>query len=236
MSRGQTILDARYGALPGVAALSAIWTDDLINTLLNVIWEAYDRLLIQFASQIAWDEEYDDLERSITQEFEREIRRGRNAYLPCDIQHGPYEKETRAKAPAQPPQYDLAFVFTDDTRLMWPLEAKVLKTDKATDAGLNEYIKAIKENYLTCRYAPLSNSGAMLGYLKVGNPDSIFANIATGLSCTLNSYSPLPRHHKTSDHIRAVPTGKNYPPDFHCHHLVLVMSAQPTQVSSATSA
>ena len=62
---------------------------------------------------------------------------------------------------------------------MWPLEAQVLKTDGA----VSEYIKEINDNFMTCRYAPFSSEGGMLGYLLSGNPDKAFTNIAKKLPC-----------------------------------------------------
>ena len=80
---------------------------------------------------------------------------------PFYVQHGPFERETMRPPPAQPPEYDLAFVFRADERIMWPIEAKVLETP----GGVADYVRDIREEYLKCRYGPFSASGAMLAYL-----------------------------------------------------------------------
>src|SRR2546423_259780 len=119
------------------------WYPDLSDKLLTFVWEGYDLLLDDFPNGI--DER--DLERSITQSLELRIRRVMSGDEPFEIQHGPYERETMQPPPAQPPQYDLAFILREDERLMWPLEAKVLKTDKA----VGKYVKDLKNEFLTCR-------------------------------------------------------------------------------------
>ena len=89
------------------------------------------------------------------------------------IQHGPYENATRLPAPAQPPQYDLAFVLYQDRKIMWPLEAKLLRSDATVAA----YVHDIQNEFLTGRYAPYANRSAMLGYLLRGSPAKVFAKI-----------------------------------------------------------
>ena len=143
---------------------------------------------------------------------------------PYVVQHGPYEEETRKPSPAQPPQYDIAFVMNADERVMWPLEAKVLKSDSV--ASLAEYVAEVRTQYLSSRYAPFTGEGAMLGYLFSGNEDIAFQSIQTSLPCSMNHHSEFThRHHKTSAHSRAVPFGKTYPADFRCHHLMMRMVA-----------
>ena len=42
------------------------------------------------------------------------------------------------------------------------------------------------------------------------------------MPCTLSHHPDfLDREHRTSDHKRTVPAGRNYPCDFRCHHLIL---------------
>ena len=101
---------------------------------------------------------------------------------------------------------------------MWPLEAKVLETP----GTLAEYEREIREQYLTCRYAPLTNSGAMLGYLLTGSATDALIKIGAKLSTTLDQVADFPeRPHRTSTHKRNAPAGKPYPIDFKCHHMIL---------------
>jgi hypothetical protein len=188
--------------------------------LLEHVWKGYDHLRSSTFSVTCVNQEDEDIERDVTELLEPAIRTGMSGFEPFYIQHNPYEHETRQPAPAQPPQYDLAFVWSAQPRLKWPLEAKVLRSDEST----SEYITAITTNFLTCRYAPFSSEAAMLGYLLQGLPDRAFTKIAKELSCTLKHHASfVGRDHKTSDHHRDVPGGKDYPREFRCHHMILVI-------------
>ncbi|MPT18699.1 MAG: hypothetical protein E2579_13230 [Pseudomonas sp.] len=159
-----------------------------------------------------------DLERSITQLLEQRVDDAMSGDEPFYVQHGSFEHETMAAPPAQPPAYDLAFVLRADERVMWPIEAKVLETP----GRLADYAKDVNDEFLTCRYAPFSSSGAMLGYLLSGSTEAALAGIEKKLGCTLrsvNGYTARP--HRKSTHTRTVPAGKSYPINFDCHHLVL---------------
>jgi hypothetical protein len=160
----------------------------------------------------------EDLERSLTQLLEIRIRRAMSGDEPFYIQHAPLEHETKKRPPAQPPQYDLAFVLCADERVMWPLEAKKLKTDGA----VADYVADIRNQFLRCRYAPFSSEGAMLGYLLCGSPAVVFSNISAKVPCLLYDHPAFPdRPHKFSCHARQVEGAKPYPREFRCHHLIL---------------
>src|SRR5205085_8445710 len=120
-----------------------------------------------------------DLERSITGSLELRIRGVMSGYEPFVIQHGPYERESMLLPPAQPPQYDLAFKLRAQEWIMWPLEAKVLETDGA----VNDYRNDLNNEFLTCRYAPFSSEGAMLGYLLTGTTENVFRNLEEKIPC-----------------------------------------------------
>jgi len=188
--------------------------------LLELVWKGYDAFCAQVLSQVAYCQDDGDLERDITQLLEPKIREGMTGYEPFEVQHGPYEHESWLGVPAQPPQYDIAFVLRSKPRVMWPLEAKVLRTD----GSVREYIKEVRLNFLTCRYSPFSREAAMLGYLLSGDTESTFNNIAEKARWELSSHIDFPdRDHRTSDHHREVPQGKDYPIEFRCHHLVFRM-------------
>ena len=183
------------------------------QTLLGFIWLAYEDMRASPPHVDGWD-----LERSITQLLEPRVRDVMTGDEPFYVQHGPFERETMKAPPAQPPEYDLAFVFRADERVMWPMEAKVLETPRSVAA----YVRDIKCEFLTCRYAPFSNSGAMLAYLLAGKPNDAFVAIAAKLGRTLR---PVPEHperpNRVSQHARTVPSGKRYPIEFDCFHLIL---------------
>jgi len=198
---------------PSFIALACSWMQNPAHWILGFVWAAYDEML---AHPPIIDTR--DLERSITQLLEPRIRDSMTGFEPFYVQHGSYERETMMAPPAQPPAYDLAFVLRADERIMWPLEAKVLETPRA----LAEYERDVREEYLTCRYAPFSSSGAMLGYLISGSALDALANIAKKLGCVLDTVAEFSsRPHGLSNHRRSVPAGKPYPSDFRCHHLVL---------------
>lgn len=198
---------------PNFVVLAQSWMQNPTEALLGFIWSAY-------ASMQAEKPQIDprDLERSITQLLEPRVRSSMTGFEPFYIQHGPFERETMLPPPAQPPEYDLAFVLRANEQIMWPIEAKVLETPNAVAS----YVSDVTEQFLTCRYAPFSNSGAMLGYLLRGDADDAFAKIAQKLACELD---PVPgqveRKNRVSNHSRTVPAGKAYPAAFSCYHLIL---------------
>lgn len=190
--------------------------------MLGFVWRGYELLCeaVLFKIDVALADE--QLERSITQILTPKIRDCMTGYEPFHIEQGVYEYETSVSASAQPPLYDLAFVLKSNPRIMWPLEAKVLRTDGA----VGPYAKEINDNFLTCRYAPFSGDGAMLGYLLAGDPVIAFENIEMKVPCCLEDYPDFTSYnHKTSNHDRSVPVGKGYPINFRCHHLL--MSLKP---------
>lgn len=198
-----------------------MWTTDAVDRLLGYVWQGYDSLRDEVLNQIDMAQAEDDLERSVTQALEPRIKRSMSGAEPFFVQHGRYEHVTRKPAPAQPPQYDLAFVPYGNENLCWPLEAKLLKNDTDVTA----YVKDIRDEFLTCRYAPLTAEGAMVGYLVAGSTDNAFAAIAKTVPCTLTIYRKFPkRPHRTSNHSRAVPNGESFSKSCKCHHLLMMLS------------
>jgi len=204
---------ARSTADPAFLALAATWAPEPARQFLSLIWLAYDAM---HESMPLIDG--GDLERSITQVLEPRISAAMTGFEPFYVQHGPFERETKRPAPAQPPEYDLAFVLRADERIMWPLEAKVLETPGAVAA----YAHDVENEFLKCRYAPFSSSGAMLAYLISGDATDALASIAKKLGCELHDVvEHNARPNRYSKHTRNVPPGKHYPSAFDCYHLVL---------------
>jgi hypothetical protein len=184
--------------------------------LLKLVWRGFDSLAADL-QHVDLSEPLDDLERDLAQQLEKRVRGEMTGFEAFELQHGPYERESRKPAPAQPPQYDLAFTLRANERIMWPLEAKVL-----VDPGrINSYVADVQQQYLTFRYAPFCREGAMLGYLLSGDPVEVFTNLTVALSCSLTHHSEFStRDHRISDHVRNPPPGKSYPSDFRCHHMI----------------
>lgn len=209
-SRPRPPIDAAF-----VAGASR-WLRDSEDMMLQRVWEGFDELV---RTRPAFDGR--DLERSITERLESCIQDSMSGYEPFTVQHGPHERETMKPAPAQPPQYDIAFVFRADSRVMWPLEAKVLETPRTLAA----YVNDVNEQFLTCRYAPFSPSGAMLGYLLSGEAADAFTGLSTRLACELEiPVRSAERPGRVSMHVRSVPAGRLYPKDFRCHHLIMAFT------------
>jgi hypothetical protein len=218
MTKGKTLFDLRWPSTADFTAIANKWQQDAADILLAFIWDAYDQLKCDVLDQVDDSKNEEDLERCITQLLEAGIHRVMTGDEPFYVQHGPYEYGTRDEAPAQPPLYDIAFVLNANPRIMWPCEAKVLHTD----GSVAKYVNDINNEFLTCRYAPFSSEGAMLGYLFSGSPDKVFTNIEKKVPCKLFIPSHNPdRTQRYSDHKRSVPTGKTYPVTFRCHHLIL---------------
>lgn len=188
------------------------WMRDPTHKLLGFVWAGYDSMRRECPPI-----DTRDLERSITQLLEPRVRDAMTGFEPFYVQKECYEHETMAAAPAQPPAYDLAFVFRNDERIKWPLEAKVLETPRT----LSEYVADVRNEFLTCRYAPFSSSGAMVAYLLSGDSKDALKNISEKLSAPMIDPEDFDdRPHKLSEHQRQVPRGKSYPRNFTCHHLI----------------
>jgi len=214
----RTISEARWLDTPDFVELAKKWRSDAITVLLNFVWQGYDLYQKDVLSKIDLSQADDQLERSITQDLAIDIHNVMSGFEPFVIQTERFEMEQREPSPARPKQYDLAFVWTENRRITWPLEAKVLHSD----GSVSEYVKEITDNYLDCRYAPFSSEAGMLAYLLKGSPKKAFGNIAKSVPCQLVDHVDFQnRDHKTSDHQRTVPAGESYPSNFRCHHLIL---------------
>lgn len=230
MRRGRkTISEARWPSTPDFVELAKQWQSDAITILLNLIWQGYDLYQADVLSKINLSYANDQLERDITQSLSIYIDNARSGNEPFTLRTEWFENEQRQPSPARQKQYDLAFIWSSppNIRIVWPLEAKVLHSD----GEVSKYVKEIKDNYLTCRYAPFSSEAAMLAYLLKGSPQKTFDNIEKSISCVMSNHPDfLDREHKTSDHQRIVPTGESYPSSFRCHHLILkIFEEQPTK-------
>jgi hypothetical protein len=197
--------------------------------LLELIWKGYD-LLAEELAKIDFSAPFDDLERELSQLLEKRIHEVMSGFEPFVIQHSPYERETRRPAPAQPPQYDLAFILRANERVMWPLEAKILPR------ALAQYVEDVQSEYLTCRYGPFSTEGGMLGYVLSGEIEDHFSAIAAQIPAVLVGHPAfVSRPHRVSDHTRTVPPGRSYPAAFRIHHLLFAF-ANPTKSAESSVA
>jgi hypothetical protein len=213
-----TVGEARWPETPEFSVIAELWNEDVLTLMLGYVWQGYALLCSDLLGAIDVNLADEQLERSITQYLTPKVRQCMTGDEPFDVEQGVFEFEKRFSASAQPPLYDLAFVLKSNPRIMWPLEAKLLRTEGA----VGEYVKEIRDNFLTCRYAPFSKEGAMLGYLMSGTPPNAFENIRLKLPCVLEDHPKFgSQDHKISSHTRPCPAETPYPANFLCHHLIL---------------
>ncbi|MGE7156853.1 hypothetical protein ACQKJ1_24320 [Methylorubrum rhodesianum] len=192
---------------------------DAIESMLEALWVGHDVLRAEMAGRLEPGDFGADPERTLTSMLHVRTVHALGDYRPFTCRHEHPEPETRQASPAQSPTYDIAFVLRDNERIAWPVEAKVV----ATDRTVATYVREIHDQYLTCRYAPFSTSGAMLAYIERGSPEVFQSNVEKALGTPLQRYVPFAtRHHRVSDHGRQVPAGRPFPADFQCHHLAMV--------------
>ena len=200
--------------------LAGRWGRDAFDEMLEVVWKGYDDLFTDVIRSVDITQADDELEGAITQILEPRIRGCLSGDEPWDVQHGSYEYATRKASPAQPPQYDIAFVLRRNPRIMWPLEAKILRSDGA----LGPYTRDVRQEFLTGRYAPYVNGGAMLGYLLRGCPETVFRGISDRLACRLQPLRKFDSvRHQVSVHQRELDNPDFLSGAFWCHHLVMRM-------------
>ena len=220
-SKRPTLAEQRYPETPEFQQVAQQARAGAIEHLINAVWAGYDLLWLEVLDQVHNLVQGDEGERSITQLLAPRISRALSGYEPFYCQHAVKEMETRRPAPAQAPEYDIAFVLRVNERICWPLEAKLLLTDRT----IRPYINDINQEFLTCRYAPFSSGGAMIGYLINGDAERFFDNVARALQAELLPHNLVTvRPHRISSHVRHVPLGKKYPALFTCHHLVMQLA------------
>jgi len=218
MPRRRSALDANVPAPGDFVTLAKRWRSDAIDILLGYVWSGLDRLK---ARGYHFDPDHENLERVITQLLVPEIRDAMTGEEPYYVEHGPYEDETRLTANAQPPAYDIGFILRANHRAIWPVEAKVVKTD----GGIAEYVQDVEESSLSVRYAPFASEAAMVGYLLRGLPAKTLKRIGETLACEIARHESFQgRDHGVTNHMRKVPEGKSYPSEFTCHHLIFLLN------------
>lgn len=206
--------DASQSPLDFVAFATA-WRSDGITRLLGYVWAGYEALRSEKPTTL---NPHDEI--SVNSHLESWIQRKKPKNSPFDIQHTPPEPATRLTPSRPPPAPDFGFFPRENRRAMFPLEAKVLKTE----GDLGQYLKALRTRFLQCRYAPHSGEGVIIGYLLAGDTAVVFRKLSGRLRIQLRSHDDFPaKPHRVSMHQRKHRRCKNSPMEFRCHHLVMVM-------------
>jgi len=218
MRRRQTISEQLWTKDASFNSLRA-WRADAAVVILRRVWAAYDDLGADILSKVNWTAAEDEIERSLTAYHSIKIQEQQTGDEPFILIPEMPEFETRAPAPARSKACDFGFVMRGgDYSMVWPIEAKVLKTDRK----LTGYLRDLDDKFLKCKAAPYSHEGALIGYLISGSQGVVFDGIAAHIGQLLLLPQEFAgRHHRTSTHKREVPHGKPYPKDFLCHHLVM---------------
>lgn len=219
MVRGRAVFDLIWPSSSGeYAGIAKAFSEGVVCGMLAAVWGGYECLKGELLSPIDVAPADEELERSITQLLEPKIRAQLTGEEPYYVQHGPHEFATRAPPPAHPPVYDIAFVLNSNAKVMWPLEAKVLRTDRSVAS----YVDGINGQFLTGRYAPFVSSAAMLGYLINGRASIAFARISQSLGVPLVQHPAFSsRPHRVSEHVRCPSFQEAVAGAFRCHHLIM---------------
>lgn len=217
-----TIYDHAFPNAPEWNGIADAWSSDVVESMLSLIWEGYDRMKAKILSKVDFTQPLHQLERTLTDAHATEIlllwksnRTGFESFLPKTEM---WEPSSITSPSAMPPSYDIGFENVNDPRLRWPVEAKVLS--RPTD--VRRYLDDLNLKYLTGVGAPFSPQAALIGYLMDGKTIDAIAAIQSALKASLKPFPPFAhRKHHTSEHPRSVigiHGGK--PHIFDCHHLV----------------
>lgn len=189
---------------------------DAINVMLRHVWQGYDRLREGDSFDVSKNDAH--LEDEITMALYARIQDVIDPYFPFAVVHQWPEIEQQ-KDRGRSPQCDLAFrLRVGNVRSHFSIEAKVIRTDGA----VSEYIREIKDNFLSGRYSTFSSEAAMLGYLISGTTETAFDAIAKAFKCVLTECAHFPdRDHRCSCHSRDLGNKSGIAAQFRCHHLLM---------------
>jgi hypothetical protein len=207
---------------PVFTALALNWSHSAATQMLDWVWRAFDEMRAGRTDNVDLSKPLEQLERDLTElHFEgiqkvwAQDTRGFSSVSPG---HEIPEFESRTSASAIPPAYDLGFVFRDNPRCIWPLEAKVVRSATA----LHKYLEDVREKFIAGIAAPFVGQAGMIGYLLAGSAAEVFAGLERQLSQSLTRAPAFTnRDHRTTFHLkRKSPFGRDVP-DLLLHHLVM---------------
>lgn len=200
------------------------WPTNFGVQVLARVWEAFDNLQVDVIQHVSDWNDLEHVERSLTDlHFDKivELQSLEEPFLPT--REVP-DFESRSSASAMPRSNDFGFkIRGGDLRLVWPLEAKVI----STLPRITDYLRDLNSKYLACKSSPFSHEAALIGYLLGVDSEDVLQKIGQEFPLHSNGIAAFAnRVHRCSDHNRKVPTGKHYPNQFRCHHLLMVIVAQ----------
>jgi len=194
------------------------WARGITTRVLDLTWRAFDKFQAEDLHQVDLEQDLEQLERDLTSSHFAHIvqlwKQEDDGFSSVFPHHEFPEQETRPGGSGKPPAYDLAFVYTENRRIAWPIEAKVLHS-----AGeLAPYLVDVNK-FVGGTAAPLTGDGGVIAYLLSGRETELFAALQTRLAQDLllpPDGSPLtPRPHRISNHQRTVT------PTLQLHHMAM---------------
>jgi hypothetical protein len=192
------------------------WASDATKQVLDWTWLGFDAMKASLLSRVDFSQPLDQVERDLTSHHFREIQQlwaseteGYAAFAP---QPEWPEMATRSPAPAKPPAYDIAFVWNDNPRVAWPIEAKVVPTSGTLAPYLGDTTK-----FISGTAAPFIGEGAQIAYLLNGTADDFFNNLSLQLPPPLQTFVDFSaRSHRISSHSRT------NVPNLRLHHMAMM--------------
>lgn len=227
MSRFRQSLEQALASSRNGTAFLTEWPKETVPEILNLLWQAYERLKQTALYKVDILQADLQLERSVSALLSDEIQmllREQGGFASYLVSHERWEIETlNPEISNRPSQYDICFVWYAQRELKWPCEAKVLKTD----GDVAPYVADIRNEFMPCTYGPLSSSGAMLGLLVQGDPHTALRSIEAKLGLqVITRLEQAPRPHASTALKRTPPFGKTYPIEFELNHLILHLRPQ----------
>jgi len=195
---------------------AASWAAGVTQQVMDWTWRAFDALYSNVISDVDMTQPLDQLERDLTSKHFIEINRlfaaetdGFSSIVP---HHEFPENESAPGGSGRPPASDISFVWYENQRVSWPIEAKVIRTAGTLADYLNDTVK-----FESGIAAPLVGEGAQIAYLLTGTTDGFFDNLSARIPSLLRSLREFPnRAHRVSSHVRI-----NIP-DLKLHHMAML--------------
>lgn len=218
MTHRPTFSEQRWPTDAHSVAQAHQWAGDVAAQVLDWAWRSFDRLKASHLSKVDVTQPLEQLERNLTALHFAELNMlwaqetgGYSSITPIPEWS---ELETRPNAPGKPPAYDFAFVYNENQRIAWPIEAKVVPTPNTLAAYMSDVVK-----FVSGVAAPLTGEGGVIAYLLHGPEIDFLAVLEKKLGGPLTTATAgvlICRAHRISQHKRSGA------PQLRLHHLAML--------------
>ncbi|HWK49385.1 MAG TPA: hypothetical protein VNR40_05830 [Steroidobacter sp.] len=199
-------------------AQAQAWARGITAQVLDLTWRAFDRFQAEDLQKVDLQQNLEQLERDLTSSHFAHIsqlwKQEDDGFSSVFPHHEFPEQESRPGGSGRPPAYDLAFVYTENRRIAWPIEAKVVHST----GELARYLSDVNK-FINGKASPLTGDGGVIAYLLSGKETDLFAKLQDRLRQDLLlpiDGSPLSsRPHRISHHER------NTAPLLQLHHMAM---------------